>query len=82
MAKRKNPEEAFTAFLGDTQTADDRSTDERQPADERQTADTLQRYNVRIAPSDWQRLKKAAAAEGTSTSAIIRRLIKQYLRNV
>lgn len=78
MAK-KDPKEAYRAFLGDVPTADKRSAADTPPADNRQTSDTLQRYNVRMAPGDWERLKNAAAAEGTSASAIIRRLVKGYL---
>lgn len=81
MAKRKLPEETFTSFLGDVQPTDKRQTTEVQPADERQTSGVLTRYNVRLQESDWKRLQRAAAAEGTSASAIIRRLVKEYLRS-
>lgn len=79
MAK-KDPKEAYRAFLGDVPTADKRRAEDVQPADKRQTSDVLKRYNIRIAPADWERLQNAAAAEGTSASAIVRRLIKHYLK--
>jgi predicted DNA binding CopG/RHH family protein len=80
MGKRKLPEETFTAFLGDTQKTDKRQTSEVQAADVQQTSEVLQRYNVRLHEKDWKGLRRAAAAEGTSASAIIRRLVKEYLR--
>ena len=82
MGKRKSSEETFTSFLGDVQPTDKRQTSEVQPADDQQTSEVLQRYNVRLQESDWNRLKRAAAAEGTSASAIVRRLVKEYLRGV
>lgn len=42
-------------------------------------AEKLQRYDVRLAPSEWGRLGELADAEGSSRGAIIRRLVKQYL---
>lgn len=66
------------------QTQHKSSTDNTQAQYKRSTTDTqapekLQRYDVRLAPSDWERLGEIAAAEGTSRGAIIRRLIKKYL---
>lgn len=80
MGKRKDPKEAYTAFLGDVQETDKRQTSDVQPGYKRQTSEVLTRYNVRLHESDWKRLQRAAAAEGTSASAIIRRLVKEYLR--
>ena len=71
-----------SGMMGKRKAADDRQTTEVQPSDERQTSDVLKRYNVRLQESDWKRLQRAAAAEGTSASAIIRRLVKEYLRGV
>jgi len=80
LSKRKNvTEETLLGFIGDTQPTDKRRTNEVQASDNRQTNDALTRYNIRLHESDWNRLKQVAAAEGTSASAVIRRLVKKYL---
>ena len=58
----------------------ERSTDAVQPTHKEHTNDTLKRYDVRLSPADWERLGQFAATEGTSRGAIVRRLVREYLR--
>jgi len=65
------------AGVSNTQPTHDDSTDAVQPPDD---SNTMGRYDVRMLPSDWAALGAAARREGTSRGAIIRRLVREYLR--
>ena len=66
--------------LANPETTHERSTDNTQTTHERSTTARLKRYDVRLSEADWQRLGNAADTEGSSRGAIIRRLVKGYLR--
>lgn len=66
------------AGIGNTQPTHEHSTEDTQTPDD---SSTMARYDVRMLPADWQALGAAAKREGTSRGAIIRRLIREYLRH-
>lgn len=84
MAKKRDTREVFESFLGeqtsDTQTPPERTLSGSQEADKRQTSDTLERHNIRLSPADWEALERIAAGKGISTSALIRMILREYLR--
>lgn len=80
-ATRKGKKE-FNVDPGRIGNLAEHSTDAVQPQYEQHTTDTLKRYDVRLSPADWERLGAVAKKEGTSKGAIIRRLVRQYLRGV
>lgn len=67
---------------GDPQPTPEQGTTEGQATPDRPTHDPgpTPARNVRIDDYDWQRLKARAAEEGTSAGAVIRRLVRDYLR--
>jgi hypothetical protein len=65
------------AGVSDTQATHEHSTADTQPTHE---SGTMARYDVRMLPADWRALGAAAKREGTSRGAIIRRMVREYLR--
>ena len=74
--KKDQLRESITKQTPDKYTADTQPTHSRSTKDPGETP----ARNVRISNRDWDALKSAAAEEGTSAGAIIRRLIREYLR--
>jgi hypothetical protein len=66
----------------ETHTEAPQARDEQHTTDTQQTHDsgTMERYDVRMLPADWRALGAAAKREGSSRGAIIRRLVREYLR--
>ena len=73
LAENQKPDKQHTTA---GQTTDDNRTSNTQQPDKRQAK---KRYDIRLDPADWAALKVRAEREGISTSAIIRRLVKQFL---
>lgn len=64
-----------------TQRPDESHTTDTQTTHDTRTNDTqMNRREFRIHDHDWERLKARAAEEGTSAGAVIRRLVREYLR--
>lgn len=84
MAKDRSEErrESIARLAGIREETPEQSTPDPGPTPDVPTTDPhpTPARNVRISDRDWTRLKQAAAAEGTSAGAIIRRLVREYLR--
>ena len=69
----------------DIQTTDKRLTTDAQPTDSVGTTDAREgetpRRQIRISDSDWRRLTQDAKARGISTSALVRQILREWLRN-
>ena len=77
-AARERQGEAIGRY---TQTPDDSHTSDTRATHDSRTSDTpMKRREFRIHDHDWQRLQARAADEGTSAGAVIRRLVREYLR--
>lgn len=69
------------AGVSNTQATHEHSTNAVQPTHEQHTSSgPMKRYDVRFTEEEWHRLGAIAEAEGTSRGAIIRRLVREYLR--
>ena len=82
MAKRPDPKEAYTAFLGDAHKADEKpteSTQSQQKAYRVPTAGTLKAYRVRIPENWWEEMTEHFKAQGKRPSEGLREIIRDYL---
>lgn len=79
---REAAERQGEAIAQHTRAPYERHTSDTQTTHEHGTKDTqMGRREFRIHDQDWDRLKARAADEGTSAGAVIRRLVKEYLRS-
>ena len=74
------------AGVSHTQPTHEHSTDNTQTTHERSTEATqatheaMKRYDVRFTETEWAELGRIAKRDGTSRGAIVRRLVREYLR--
>jgi len=82
MAKRPDPKEAYTAFLGDAHKADEKPTESTQRAHGLPTAGPLKAYRVRIPENWWEEMTEHFKAQGKRPSEGLREIIRQYLEAI
>ena len=73
--QRQRTEPTHERSTNNTQTTHERSTDATQT-----THEPMKRYDVRFTETEWAELGRIAKHEGTSRGAILRRLVREYLR--
>ena len=64
----------------DAQTTDKQPTGDAQTTDSERTEGETPRRQIRISDADWSRLSLAARESGLSTSALVRQILREWMR--